>query len=136
MHFGGLVAGPELLRLIGRNRCQFVNGLNRNIAQNIWFASGCDRFTDVTTMRKTLLALATVLTAFTGSMISAPASAQDYRYCLQSRELGYPGDCSYQSYAQCQAAASGRLASCGVNPRTAFGQSSRMRISRDYRTHY
>ena len=51
-----------------------------------------------------------------------PAAAYDYPYCLQGRQTGYPGECSYQSYAQCQASASGRNASCGVNPRFAFRQ--------------
>jgi hypothetical protein len=36
--------------------------------------------------------------------------------------MGYPGDCSYSTYAQCQASASGRYAYCGMNPRTAYGQ--------------
>jgi hypothetical protein len=65
----------------------------------------------------TLLAAAAACTVF-----AAPASARDYPYCLQGRQTGYPGECSYQTYAQCMASASGRLASCGVNPRFAFGE--------------
>ena len=52
---------------------------------------------------------------------SAPAAAQDYAYCLQSRDVGIPGDCSYSSYAQCMLSASGRGAYCNINPRVAFG---------------
>jgi hypothetical protein len=43
-----------------------------------------------------------------------------------------PGDCSYTSYNQCMASASGRALYCNVNPRVAFGQQQRMRIYRDY----
>ena len=77
-------------------------------------------------MRKTILAVMTVLAAGAASMAgSAPAAAYDYPYCVQGRGVGYPGDCSYQTYAQCMASASGRLASCGVNPRVAYGQQQR-----------
>jgi hypothetical protein len=53
---------------------------------------------------------------------SAPAAAYDYPWCLQGRNEGIPGDCSYQTYAQCQASASGRFAYCNINPRVAFGR--------------
>jgi hypothetical protein len=49
---------------------------------------------------------------------SAPAEAVGtrYPYCLQGSE--YPGlsNCSFTSYAQCQATASGRLLYCVENP--------------------
>ena len=74
-------------------------------------------------MRKTMFAIFTVLAAGTASLAgSAPAAAYDYPYCLQGRQTGYPGDCSYPNYATCVAAASGRSAYCGINPRVAFGQ--------------
>ncbi|ABE41499.1 DUF3551 domain-containing protein [Rhodopseudomonas pseudopalustris] len=60
-----------------------------------------------------------------------PAEARDYPYCLTSPGYGYPGDCSYASYNQCRAAASGRLADCNVNPRVSFREPRR----RDYRTY-
>ena len=41
---------------------------------------------------------------------SSPAAAYDYPYCLQGRGVGIPGDCSYATYAQCMASASGRNA--------------------------
>jgi len=53
------------------------------------------------------------------------AQARDYRYCLTSPGYGYPGECSYTSYRQCVASASGRLADCVVNPRAAFGEQRR-----------
>ena len=51
---------------------------------------------------------------------ATPAAAYDYPYCLQGRQTGIPGECSYTSYAQCAAAASGRSAFCNINPRFAF----------------
>jgi uncharacterized protein DUF3551 len=57
----------------------------------------------------------------------APAAAYDYPWCVQARGFGYPGDCSYQTYAQCMASASGRYASCNVNPRVAFARQRRGR---------
>ncbi len=56
---------------------------------------------------------------------AAPAAAADpfdYPWCIQGKEEGYPGYCGYQTYQQCQASASGRDASCGINPRVAFSQ--------------
>lgn len=56
---------------------------------------------------------------------AGPAAARDYRYCLQSRAMGIPGDCSFRTRAACMAAASGRMATCAVNPRVAFGRHHR-----------
>lgn len=56
---------------------------------------------------------------------SAGAQARDYRYCLVSPGYGYPGECSYSTYRQCAASASGRLADCIINPRAAFGEERR-----------
>jgi hypothetical protein len=84
-------------------------------------------------MRKAMLAMMTVLAAgaasFTGS---APAAAYDYRYCLQGRGVGIPGDCSYATYAQCMASASGRALYCNINPRVAFGQQRPVRRNPNY----
>ena len=51
---------------------------------------------------------------------SAPSS-----YCLQGRQWGYPGNCQFSSYAQCQATASGTDAYCGLNPHYAFARQRR-----------
>ena len=60
---------------------------------------------------------------------AAPASARDYPYCLQGRSYGYPGNCQFTSYQQCQATASGTLSYCGMNPRFAYGsQPQRRRV--------
>jgi hypothetical protein len=71
-------------------------------------------------MRGILWALLTA--GFIGIAGSTPAEARDYRFCLQSPEVGIPGDCSYSTYAQCMASASGRYAYCNINPRVAFSE--------------
>ncbi|MGY4370542.1 hypothetical protein ACVW1A_006607 [Bradyrhizobium sp. LB1.3] len=55
------------------------------------------------------------------------AHAQNYRWCVQGKGVGYPGDCSYSTRAQCLASASGRNVGCGINPRAAYGQQDRRR---------
>jgi len=73
-------------------------------------------------MRKFILALMAVTAAGAANLAtSAPAAAQDYPWCVQGKGVGYPGECMYTSRAQCMASASGRLATCGVNPRAAYG---------------
>ena len=65
-------------------------------------------------MRVVFLAFATsVIVFFTG--LSA-ASATDYLYCIQGDAFaGGAGECIFTTSAQCQAAASGRTASCVDN---------------------
>jgi hypothetical protein len=84
-------------------------------------------------MRSAMLAILALSAATVAAMAaSSPAAAYDYPYCLQGRGIGIPGDCSYSSYGQCMASASGRALYCNVNPRVAFGQQRRMRVYRDY----
>jgi hypothetical protein len=75
-------------------------------------------------MRHTLLALVAI-SALAAAAGPQSAAAANFRYCLQGRETGYPGDCQYRSYAECQASASGRDAYCGINPRYAFARHRR-----------
>ena len=72
-------------------------------------------------MRGVLLSAAIAVGALS-SFSATPAAAIDYPYCVQGRGVGYPGECSYSTYEQCQASASGRNVGCGINPRVAFGQ--------------
>jgi hypothetical protein len=86
-------------------------------------------------MRNAMLAVLALTAAGAGTMAgSAPAVAYDYPWCIQGRGWGIPGDCSYQTYAQCAASASGRDVYCNVNPRVAFGQLPRR--GRHYRNYY
>jgi hypothetical protein len=58
-----------------------------------------------------------------GAMSPAPAAeAIQDRYCLQGRQSGYPGNCEFSTYQQCQATASGTNEGCGINPMRAYSQ--------------
>jgi hypothetical protein len=86
-------------------------------------------------MRHAMLAILALLAA--GAAVTAgsgPAAAFDYPYCIQGRGWGVPGDCSYRTYAQCMATASGRDVYCNVNPRVAFRQQQRR--ARPYPDYY
>ena len=51
-------------------------------------------------MRKLLLAIAALAAAGIATLsTSGPAAAYDYPWCVVARGWGYPGDCSYQTYA-------------------------------------
>ena len=48
---------------------------------------------------------------------ASPAAARDYPFCIKGCDFAAGrGDCSFSSYAQCQATASGRDATCAANP--------------------
>jgi hypothetical protein len=84
-------------------------------------------------MRKTILTFAALLAAAIAAIATAgPAAAYDYPWCAQGRGVGIPGDCSYRTYGQCMASASGRNLSCNVNPRVAFGSARHPRYGRHY----
>jgi hypothetical protein len=72
-------------------------------------------------MRYAMLGLLGLMSAGAVMTTSAtPAAAFDFPYCLQGRDWGIPGECSYSSYEACEASASGRGLYCNVNPRVAF----------------
>jgi hypothetical protein len=71
-------------------------------------------------MRSTILALLAV--GAISAAGSGPAAAFDFPYCADSMVEGRL--CVFSSYDQCQASASGRGASCIINPIVAFGQQS------------
>jgi len=84
-------------------------------------------------MRNLMLATAALASAGVTTLAATyPAAAIDYAYCIQGGGWGVPGDCSYRSYAECMASASGRRVYCNVNPRVAFGQQRRSRYYRYY----
>ena len=68
-------------------------------------------------MRTLFLVLATSATIFATGV--TPVAASEYRYCLQGDDFAGAGDCEFTSYAQCEAAASGRTATCAANPNLA-----------------
>ncbi len=75
-------------------------------------------------MRRLLFAAVSTVAVLTAAG-SSTAYAQDYPYCLQGKDWGYPGLCHFWSYEQCMATASGTFSYCGINPRFAFAQPRR-----------
>jgi hypothetical protein len=68
-----------------------------------------------TIMRNAVLAL--MVLGSLGMPGIAPASAADFPYCIRGDNYeSVLGDCSFATYAQCQATASGRAAYCAENP--------------------
>lgn len=78
-------------------------------------------------MRRIIFSALAAVSIMTIWAPSSPALARDYKYCLQGRQQGYPGDCSFNSFAQCKATASGTESDCGINPRYAFARQGRPR---------
>jgi hypothetical protein len=78
-------------------------------------------------MRRMMLLPAAAATLATLWAASTPAQAYSGRYCLQGRQWGYPGNCSFATYRQCMATASGTASYCGVNPAYAYGYQRRPR---------
>lgn len=65
-------------------------------------------------MKPVLLALLAITASATVDI--TPAAARDYPFCLVGRDFAGFGDCKFDTFAQCQATASGRDASCSANP--------------------
>jgi hypothetical protein len=65
-------------------------------------------------MRWVFWALIVGCAASTGAL---PVAARDFPFCIKGCDYGGGlGDCSFSSYQQCQATASGRDAYCDANP--------------------
>jgi hypothetical protein len=61
--------------------------------------------------------LALMICGAAAAIGTTPAAALDYPYCIKGCDFGAGrGDCSFSSYQQCQATASGRDAYCAENP--------------------
>jgi hypothetical protein len=72
-------------------------------------------------MRAIILALMAIIAL--SSIDTSPAEARDYPFCIKGREWQSPiGDCSFDTYQQCQATASGRFAWCDANPFYSYNQ--------------
>jgi hypothetical protein len=66
-------------------------------------------------MRKVIGAL--LICCAVSAMGALPATARDFPFCIKGCDFaGGRGDCSFSSYQQCQASASGRDAYCDTNP--------------------
>lgn len=53
---------------------------------------------------------------FLASLATSPAAAEDGAFCISGFNYDGIGDCSYSSYAQCEATASGTANICLANP--------------------
>jgi Protein of unknown function (DUF3551) len=79
---------------------------------------------DRTTVMRTMLVIFALLAARTAASAgsSLPISF-DYPWCVYGGELGFSGDCSYETREQCLASASGRSnVICKENRRLLFKQ--------------
>lgn len=65
-------------------------------------------------MRTAILAVLAV--GAVSAISTSPAEARDYPFCIKGQGYSYVGDCSFSTYEQCLATASGRLNYCDVNP--------------------
>ncbi len=80
-------------------------------------------------MRAALLALMAIIAAST--IDTSPAEARDYPFCIKGKDWLSPiGDCSFDTYQQCQATASGRFAWCDINPYYSYNQIPRRETRR------
>ena len=80
-------------------------------------------------MRKFFLAAIAVGTLASSGIAASPAQARDYPFCIKGPDFGGGiGDCSFDTYRQCLATASGRKAYCDANPFFAYAEKLR-RIS-------
>ena len=88
-------------------------------------------------MRNAMLAILAMVAAAGATMGGiSPAAAIDYPWCLQGKEIGYPGDCSFSTREQCLASASGRGLDCNVNPIVAFARQRGAKPYRGYDRNY
>jgi hypothetical protein len=88
-------------------------------------------------MRNFLLAAIALGAAASTGMMPAPALAWDYPFCIKGGSYGSPiGDCSFDTYQQCLATASGRLAFCDANPFFAYATKPRLADPRTRRGPY
>ena len=84
-------------------------------------------------MRKTVLALMALGAAY--ASCAAPAVAGGMAFCIKGCDFGGgAGDCSFSSYQQCVATASGRDATCAANPY--FSQNAELASNRVSRRRY
>jgi hypothetical protein len=84
-------------------------------------------------MRNTILALMAFSAAC--AIDAAPAAAGGMPFCIKGCDFGGgAGDCSFSSYQQCVATASGRDATCAPNPY--FSQNADLQPNRSSRRRY
>ncbi len=72
-------------------------------------------------MRTFFLAAVAVGALASTGMTPSPVQARDYPFCIKGADYGSAiGDCSFDTYQQCLATASGRYDYCDANPYYAY----------------
>ena len=72
-------------------------------------------------MRNLLLAAAALAVLASIALTPSPVLARDYPFCIRGADYDSAiGDCSFDTYEQCLATASGRRAYCDANPFYAY----------------
>jgi len=85
------------------------------------------------TMVKFFLPAFAVVAAAAAGMVPDAARARDYPFCIKGGGYESPvGDCSFDSYEQCQATASGRKAYCDVNPFFSYPETRMAHLRKRY----
>ena len=88
-------------------------------------------------MRKFFLAAVAVSTVASIGMTTAPVQARDYPFCIKGDGYDSPiGDCSFDTYGQCLATASGRKAYCDANPFFAYPKKQQIDYQKKQRRQY
>ena len=66
---------------------------------------------------KVFWAVFTIAAVIAVGLMPDAAQARDYPFCIRGADYGSAvGDCSFDTFEQCQATASGRFDSCAANP--------------------
>nr|WP_164934109.1 DUF3551 domain-containing protein [Bradyrhizobium guangzhouense] len=74
-------------------------------------------------MMEDLMRIAILVVVMVAGLSSAARAERDYPWCVMGGELGYSGDCMYETREQCLASASGRWnLYCDINPRVRYRQ--------------
>ncbi|MCL2713079.1 MAG: DUF3551 domain-containing protein [Alphaproteobacteria bacterium] len=87
-------------------------------------------------MRLVMMVLAGALVTTAATDPATAGGRGDYPWCAQGQGYGYPGECSYETYAQCQASVSGRMLGCGENPSYLFSAADDPRPMRRPHRHH
>ena len=87
-------------------------------------------------MRTFFLTAAVIGALASIGMTPAPAQARDYPFCIKGGDYDSAvGDCSFDTYEQCLASASGRRAFCDANPFFAYPKPPVARLRKRHPQH-
>jgi Protein of unknown function (DUF3551) len=88
-------------------------------------------------MRNLFLAAVAAGSVASIGMTSSPVQARDYPFCIKGADYDSAvGDCSFDTYEQCLATASGRKAYCDANPFFAYSKKQQFDYPKKPRRQY